>query len=481
MTVMSDESRGMSSAAPYQQAIEHRRGTLSLVATALLAGVVLGASIALGNPSGGAVTVLSAAFVPVVFRRPEVGLMAFVAVANLLPFAVLPVRIVFSPTLVDFTLSTLLAAWLFRAIRRGGPVLVGPLGLLVIVYLGLALTSFLLGLGNFIAPERIRLFLKSINSTLLFFSALNCVVTRTQLRHATMALLCCGWIAAVIALIIQFMPQTNAVQVLTALGPLGYPTGPDMLRPIAGTEVLRAIGTSVDPNVLGGLMMMVSALLLGQLFAPHPLIGRGLLWPMLATTVAALLLTQSRSAMGGLVVAAVLLGTFKDRRLLLLLLGAAVALPFIPQASLLVARLQSGVAFQDRAAAMRLDEYANALNTIAAYPWFGIGFGDPPSINLYLGVSSIYLLIGQEMGLIGLSAFLAILGTLARQIVLGLRASGNQETHGILMSLAAALSAACAAGLLDHYYVNIVFPHMVGLFWLYVGLAAVTVRKAREG
>jgi hypothetical protein len=43
-----------------------------------------------------------------------------------------------------------------------------------------------------------------------------------------------------------------------------------------------------------------------------------------------------------------------------------------------------------------------------------------------------------------------------------------------------ALLAAASAGLLDHYYVNIVFPHMVALFWLYIGMGVVAAKLAKS-
>jgi len=38
----------------------------------------------------------------------------------------------------------------------------------------------------------------------------------------------------------------------------------------------------------------------------------------------------------------------------------------------------------------------------------GVGFVGTPDIDIYLGVSSLYLLIAEEMGLVGLGVFLAI-------------------------------------------------------------------------
>lgn len=482
---------GQESPAAYQwgKPESYRMLPLHVGLLAVVIGLAAGAGIVLFGTTATVVVLLLLAFGLAVFTWPELGVLAFIAVASLLPFAVLPVQFVFNFTLVDVTLTTLLAAWLFWAVQRERPIVSSVFNTLVCIYLGFALVSFLLGLTYSISPERLRLFMKSINSTLLFFGALNCVRTWASLRRAIIALLMGGWAAAGIALALLSLPEGTVVQLLSALGPLGYPTGPEALRTIADTRILRAIGTSIDPNVLGGLLMMASALLAGQVLSPRPLLDRWMLWLMLATTVVALMATQSRSAMGGLAVGVLIVAAVRDRRVVVLMLsGMAILLLFpdvvsqvIPQARVIVDRLHSGLAFQDRAAAMRLDEYANALNTISRYPWFGIGFGEPPSVDLYLGVSSIYLLIGQEMGLIGLSSFLAVLGMVAWRTIVGFREAWNEEIRGALLSLGAAMGAAAAAGLLDHYYVNIVFPHMVGLFWLYVGLTVVASRLATSG
>jgi hypothetical protein len=52
-------------------------------------------------------------------------------------------------------------------------------------------------------------------------------------------------------------------------------------------------------------------------------------------------------------------------------------------------------------------------------------------------------------------------------------ASGDDERTAWLVSLQAALAAALAVGLLDHYYFNIEFSHMSALLWITIALATV--------
>ena len=47
------------------------------------------------------------------------------------------------------------------------------------------------------------------------------------------------------------------------------------------------------------------------------------------------------------------------------------------------------------------------------------------------------------------------------------------------LGLNAGVVGALVAGLFDHYFMNLQFPHTVALFWLFVGLAAAASRLGR--
>jgi O-antigen ligase len=142
----------------------------------------------------------------------------------------------------------------------------------------------------------------------------------------------------------------------------------------------------------------------------------------------------------GLAAAGVLLATIRDRRLWLLAVPAAGALAVLPLGQRMLARLASGFAAQDRAAALRVDEYRQALKIIADYPVLGVGFGGAPEVGTFVGVSSIYLLVGEHTGLIGLGLFLL---TLAAVAFAGLRAAltaPDMEDRELAATLLAAVA-----------------------------------------
>jgi polysaccharide biosynthesis protein PslJ len=288
------------------------------------------------------------------------------------------------------------------------------------------------------------------------------------------------------------IPSQWTVRVLSALGRFNYPTGAGILRFIEDNPELpmRAIGTSVDPNVLGGLMILIGGLLAPHLFAERPLFRRWLVAGMLAIITLCLYLTYSRAAMAGFAACLLFLGVVRYRKWLLVALVAGVLLLFLPQTQQYVVRFTEGIQGQDQATLMRFGEYKDAFILISRYPWFGVGFAGTPDIDTYLGVSSAYLLMGEQMGLVGVGAFLLVISgffvftlTTLRGPLRVLSAESRHEMEPLLLGVVAGLVGALAAGVLDHYFFNFDFPHSVTLFWLFVGLgtaAAQIVRRSAE-
>jgi O-antigen ligase len=131
----------------------------------------------------------------------------------------------------------------------------------------------------------------------------------------------------------------------------------------------------------------------------------------------------------------------------------------------------------------------DALKLIQRYPIFGVGFTGTPDIDTYLKVANLYLMMAGEMGLVGVMAFLIVMGTLfvgawrarpERSRVESKDAlTARSDVEPIWWGFHAALVGAMIGGIFDHYFFNLDFHHSVTLFWLYVGLAAVSTRLLR--
>jgi O-antigen ligase len=175
-----------------------------------------------------------------------------------------------------------------------------------------------------------------------------------------------------------------------------------------------------------------------------------------------------------------LIGLLRYRRLLFLGAAGAALLLLLPQAAAYVTHLVAGLQLQDQATQMRLGEYRDALTLINRYPWLGVGFSGSPDADLYVGVSSLYLLMAEEMGIIGVAAFLVVIIGFFAQLWGAWRRVVSPRMEALLLGLAAAVTGAVAGGFLDHYLFNLVYPHMAVFFWSYLGLGMAAVEIGRE-
>ena len=458
---------------------------LATVGVATAVGVVAGAWIGLLNAPLALASMIALVGSLLMLRSTQVSLVVLIAIICLLPFAALPLNIGFEPSFLDGALAVLFFVWLARVISGEQEEFISsPLTLPVLVFLGLAIIAFIAGLGHSTpTPNTLRRFGEVVIAISLVFAVTNCVRTRRQLEQIVAALMVCGFGTAAAGVFFYVIPQAWTIRLLSALSIVRYPSGSTILRLINDDpeRPMRAIGTSVDPNILGALLILVTALLVPQLFSPRPILRRIFVIPMLGVMGLCMILTFSRGSLAGLFTALVLLAAVKYRRLLPMLVIVALLILYLPQTQGYVSHFVSGIQGQDRATQMRFGEYKDALILISRYPWIGVGFADAPDIDLYIGVSSRYLLIAEQIGLIGLFFFLVIIVTLFVTTWLARRQTrGDGGLDAILLGFQIALAGALVGGIFDHYLFNLNFPHMSSLFWLYVSLGIVAARLLRK-
>jgi O-antigen ligase len=434
----------------------------ALIAMALVAGVVAGLAM---------------------LRSTQLGFFALVAVICLLPFGAIPFSIGFYPTFLDVVLLAVFGVWLARVFTRAQQGFVSsPLDLPLLIFILLAFVAFIAGTAHAgITKDTLRHFLEIIVALVLFFVVTNSVREYRQLRQILVVVILAGFAASLIGVVLYFLPPSLTVRLLSTLSFVHYPSGWGVLWFIEDNPSLpmRAISTSVNPNVLGGLLILVVTLTTPQLFARRPLLPKKWLVPMLGTMLICLLLTFSRGSFVAIGAALLVLGVIRYRRLLPLMVMVLVVILILPQTREYILHFQAGLMLEDTATLMRLGEYKDALTLISRYPWFGVGFGGTPSIDIYIGVSNVYLLIAEEMGLIGLGSFLLIMGVFFAYVwVAWRRMEQGSDAEPLLLGLATALLGAMVGGLTDHYFFNLDFPHSVSLFWLYAALAVVTIKVA---
>ena len=458
-------------------ALRRWRPPLAIAAGAATA-PVLGYAAAARSPllAGGA---LGAALVGVwTLRRFEVALGLLVAIIALLPFGVVPLRAGVSPTFLDCATALVFLVWLARASARRCGTRLTPSGAALAGFAVTLVGAYVLsGETALHLDETARQFAKVVMAHLLFIPVVNLVATRRLAGQLIAWLILVSAAEGAVGVAQYAAPRGLAVRALNSLGAIGYPTGDSVLRFRPDTDILRATGTSVDPNMLGALLMVAAALGALQLLARSPVLPKWLIGAALVPTCLCLLLTESRGSWLGLLAGLLVIGALRYRRLWPAVLAVAALAMLLPQAQRFTEHLFAGLRAEDRASAMRIGELQNALSVISSHPWFGVGWGmegKSIALDFVLGVSNVYLAVAERAGVIALVTYLAALAVLAVTFWRALRQPALPD-DGLLPGLVAALAAAQVAGLVDHHFVS--FPHLVSLLWL---LAALAVRLSHE-
>lgn len=449
--------------------------------------VCLGAGLLVGALFGGLGPIIALALIAVgcagylVMRSTEWGLIALLGVIILLPYATLPFKIFFTPTFIDVILAAIFGVWFLRLITGKETVFVGSgLGIPIFAFLAWAVVTFVFGLGHApLTSNVLRNFAEVLLAVCLFFVALNQVRTATALKHISIIILLAGGLTAILGIFFYIVPELWTIRLLSMLRVVGYPTD-GILHYIEDNpeNPMRAISTSIDPNALGGLLIMLTIIGVAHLFAREPIMPRRYLIIIVGSMALALYLTFSRGSLVGLVAALLVMSLLRYRKLFFYMLAVALLVLILPQTQPYVSRFIEGVQGADLATQMRFGEYKDALMLISRYPLMGVGFSGSPDIDLYIGVSNLYFLITEQMGLIGLALFI-----LVNLVFFGLiyrvwrQLPAGHPLEAPLLGYSLAVFGAMVGGVFDHFFFNIQFTHLVALYWLAMGLAITTARQ----
>jgi polysaccharide biosynthesis protein PslJ len=243
----------------------------------------------------------------------------------------------------------------------------------------------------------------------------------------------------------------------------------------------RAVATTAQPLEFAAVMVITFPLALHQArFAPAE--ARSAKWLKVLVIGAAIPMTVSRTALVGLLVAAVvLLPTWprRHRRYAYAILLAVIAALFVGVPKLLstfgtlLGQIFAGSSSTDS----RTSAIGQSLPYIAQHPWFGRGFGTfQPQVYFFTDDQYLNSLI--TVGAVGLCCLMALFVTgwlLARSLR---RRSADAEVRDLAQGLAAAVAvAAVCFGTFD----VLSFASAAGLTFLIIGCTGAAWRLCREG
>ncbi len=394
--------------------------------------------------------------------RPDIAFLGLVALAFLLPFAIVPVRLGAQPPIFELGLAVTVASTLVRSrpFSQALPKLslANPY-LWVAGFLLVGLVSTVISLSRSWDLQQLQYASKLGLGVSAFYLVANWSRRRGFARKLMLVIVASGVIQAALATTMYFNSKWSD-SVFTWVQAVGYPPASSANRYLPDGETIRAVGTAVDPNVLG--VTLAIAVVIAASLALS-LRGRRLVlwWIVILSIVPALAFSMSRGAWLG--AAAGTFGLIWYRRpatawAILFVFVAAVA---IPTRIGPLEHLRSGLLARDPAAALRLEEMRHIPDIVGSSPAFGVGFLTEPIARYSLEISNALLWIAERVGLVGAAFYLAAVATILGASLRRFRA--RPKTVGLL----AAFVAATVTGLVDHHIVSM--PHLVATYWLLGG------------
>jgi O-antigen ligase len=451
-----------------------------------LTGGGLGLLLALAQPALTFAIVLGVLAALYVLSNVSAALYGVIAIAAVIPFGTLPFKIGLTPTFLDLAMGAFLVVYLMQWMtgQRQGFRLT-PVHALIAIYILWLLLTFALGL-RYASPtsSNLRQFAETLLSISIVFILVDLLRDVAALRRLVIVVMIVAGVQAMIALILYVMPDDIAERTLVRLARFGYPNG-GVIRYIEDNpdQAERAIGLWVDPNALGGILAVSAALFAPQLFAQKPVLrARWLTFGLLGVIVLALILTFSRASMLAFAIGVCFIACFRGyRRYIPIILLGATLLFALPQTRSYIERFTQAFTGSDLATQMRLGEYGDSLELIQRYPIFGVGFTGTPEIDLYTDVASMYLIMANQIGLVGLSIYLL---TIAGVFVYGWHARKVAQKIPALESIHLGYHAALLTALInataDLYFFRLDFHASITTFWITVALALASSRLALE-
>jgi putative inorganic carbon (HCO3(-)) transporter len=401
-----------------------------------------------------------------------------VIVGLLAPWFVFP-----DPTLTPWLMFIPAGLWLLRWIIGGRLTVRTPLDVPLLVIALTLCVSILVTIDPFRSFPKIAGVYYGI---IVFYVIVNHLRSASAIRLVVTALVVAGTIIAIIALM-----DTNWSGIKVPI--LGRYLQP-IYRQMPDTELsLPRAETGFNSNQVGGTLALLIPLQMALALytwrrasgrKPSILIRLGLTVSC-AITGFALILTQSRGALGAVMLALSLLLFLRGRRsrvlLAFVLLAAAIAI------ALMLAAPSAPVSDDDLDAVVALsgrpEIWHRSLRVIRDHPLTGIGFDNLTAIvharypTFKMPVDSeiahahnIFFQVALDLGIPGLVAFLAALLCALWQLIQSYRCTRDPFRRAVVLGIALGIGAQMAFGMAD----AIALGQKPGLLlWIYLGLATV--------
>lgn len=247
----------------------------------------------------------------------------------------------------------------------------------------------------------------------------------------------------------------------------------------------RSGSTFSNPNILGEYLIMMIPLALSLLWYRKKLIYKGIFAAMLGLLGICMILTFSRGAWLGLIVALVGFSVVRDKRLFTLFIIGLFIMPFVLPPSV-INRFTSIGNLSDTSSSYRMSILLGSLRMAQDYWITGIGLGSQAFKAIYPKYSlaaayahhshNIYIQVILEMGVAGALVFMLIVGVFIRATLAHQSKAKDAFLSTVMLAACAGIIGYLVQGLVENIWYNY---RVLQTFWvvLAVGLSALRLSK----
>lgn len=247
---------------------------------------------------------------------------------------------------------------------------------------------------------------------------------------------------------------------------------------------IRVYSTFGNPNVLGEYLLLLIPLAVGMFWTAK---GKGAKFYYLCVVGASalcMIFTQSRGCWLGLILAAMVYIILVDKRYILLVLLALMAMPFVMPESV-IERFTSIGNLGDSSTSYRVNIWYGTFNMLRNFGLHGIGLGTDAFNQIYPiyayceiiapHAHNIYLQILCESGIVGLGTFIIAMIVALKKLYVGFIADRKGFAGITCAAVLAGLLGLLLQGAFDYIWYNY---RVFLLFWMVIGIGLAARRLA---
>lgn len=275
---------------------------------------------------------------------------------------------------------------------------------------------------------------------------------------------------------------------LSADGLFQYFTHKDFLRNRPAMFFNRMYASFGTPNSFGCYLISLIPFVLLQSFAKFNSNKHKIAFGALSIVLfSCLMLTVSRGAWFGFIGSVLFISMWVPALWIVLCsLGLLILFASPLYESFLKQRLANFFSFDDLSGQDRRVMWQAGWSMFKAGPWFGLGIGTfmfnfkeyvADKTHYISYAHNCYLQIAAEIGLVGLSVFLAIVGLFFYNGIRTLRRADKDEFWYILLASLAAILAYCIQMVVDTIFYSL---DLGVLFWLVLGIGAAAISNIKR-